>query len=501
MSPLLLLALSLNAAPTPAPPPVPPPGPRDLGAITLPDAIRRALERNFTVQVFRYDPAIAAQEARAAAGAFDPVLAAGASTRRAEASQGNDPISGIPRATVVESEAYNAGLSGLLPSGARYELGVDVNGVSSPTNLFPDEFNSFAGLRLTQPLLNGFGRAENLALLRVARAGAELADWEFRQVLIDLVTEVSTSYYVLLFTRRNFELSESSRRLAEQLLRENRRRVELGTMAEVDTLQADAQLALREDRVITARRIYENQKVRFLSLLTDEIEHLLTLQFDPGDLPTAEPPVVDVLGDFQTALAQRPDYRQALIDLETREILLARDTRRALPSLDVYGQVGYSGYSDDFGGSLDQVGSFDYETVGLGASFSYPLLNRTPAANQLAARLRRNRSEAALAQLRQRILVEVDSAARRLRSDWERISASRRAREINLRSLLSEEKRLELGDSSSFIVLRLQADLAEAEIQEVLAQTDFLSALALYDQALGLTLQRHQVEPVSAPLP
>ncbi len=470
-----------------------------LGTLDLPAAIEMALGKNYTLQVERFTPKVAEQILQSARGTFDPSVVAQVSRFSQETDAGLDPNTGLPTASIVESENFSLALQGLTPFGTRYSLGYDVDNARTAFRGFRDQYDSFAGLSFTQPLLDGFGAAENLARIRVARAGWEQSDWQFRQTLIDVITEVVSSYNLLYFAKRNLEVAIESRDLARTLLRENQRRVELGTMADVDTLQAASQLALREERVLNARRLYLNQKIQFLAVISNEIEGLLDLDAEITPPAPAVHRVTEVGVDFRTALDNRPDFQSARLDLRSQEILLARDRRRALPTLNLFGQLGYGGFDRDAGQSFDEIGTLDYETWSLGASLDVPLTNRTARADRTAGFLLRNQADKRIDRLRQQILVLVDNGARRIQTDWERIEAARKAREITRRSLRGEEKRLELGTTSSFVVLRLQSDLAEADVRELQAIVDYNQSLAEYDRILGITLERHNVETRAGP--
>ena len=466
---------------------------QNMGTLGLEDAIEMALSRNYTIQVQEFNPQIAAQNLRGQQGVFDPRLTAQISQFKQETDQGVDPITNLPLSSRVENESYEVAVSGVLPTGTRYNLGLDIGNNRALFNNFVDEYDSFGGLTLTQPILNGFGFAENLSGIRVARNNENISQWQFRLTLMETITDVIASYNALYFAEKNLEVAVNSRDLARQLLKENQRRVELGTMAEVDTLQAASQLALREERVLNANRLFQNQKIRFLALITDEVEPLLDLEVEISPPPQAAFLATEPKTDFQTALQKRPDYQQAILDLRNREVLLARDARRELPSLNLFGQLGYSGTNRDAGQSFDQIGTLDFETSSIGASLDYPLPNRTARATRVASRLSKNQAELQLRRLQQFILTQVDIAARRIQTDWERIEAARQAREISERALEGEEKRLELGTTSSFVVLRLQSDLAEAEVRELQAIVDYNQALADYDLQLGRTLETFNV--------
>ena len=255
----------------------------------------------------------------------------------------------------------------------------------------------------------------------------------------------------------------------------------------VDIVVAEARVAIRDERLIRAKRIFLNRKNLFKQLITDEIGDLPKLDISIEAPATPAPPDIDVDRDYAFALKNRPDYRQAVLGLEKREIEQMRDRNLALPTLDFIGRYGLRGLDDTLGSSLGILRSETNQAYTVGALFRVPITNREGRSRRTAATLAFNRSEIDLKRFEQFILVEIDNAARRIETDRLRIKAAARARELTALSLEAEEKKLRVGTSTTFFVLELQEDLENAAISEIATITDYNKAIAEYYRQLGST--------------
>ena len=209
------------------------------------------------------------------------------------------------------------------------------------------------------------------------------------------------------------------------------------------------------------------------------------------DLPAPQPVKPDPQADFPTALAQRPDYRQILAQEAIRDTEIRRDEWAARPQLDLYANVGRYTSARNLSGSVNALDAPGTDRYSVGIVFSKPLFNRTRDAQRAIAHLRRNQTTLYKRQLEQQILLELDDAATGVLAAWQRVQSTREARELAEKSLEAEEKKLQIGTSSTFVVLRLQGDLASAEIRELAAVVDYFTALATYESARGTTLEAY----------
>jgi outer membrane protein TolC len=423
------------------------------------------------------------------AGLFDPVI-------RSEYLYENESLSGYEDPD--ESASFRFGVGSILPWGTEWEASVEANDRSTPFDPFTgtarDYVTSFAGVTVTQPILRNFGMDGTWSSVRIARESVTSSREAFRAAVMDTIEATITAYQNLYFTQQNLRIAERNRDLALQLLKDNQRRVETGVMAPLDIVQAESEAALREVSVISAEAVMKQAGNALKNLVWDNPQSILDLELEiepPSEPVFFEP---DLPRDYQLALTNLPEYLAAESGLTIREMELKQLRRNALPQLDLVGSIGRLGIDRTLGNSLDQSFGDGETAYTVGAVFSLPFPNRTRSAEKVQAYLRRNQADLLLTQLEQELRIQLDDAATRLKADWARIGATRTARELSEKSLEAEEKKLRAGTSSTFVVLRLQGDLAIAEIREINALTEYAISQARYHRVRGRILEVFGIE-------
>lgn len=469
--------------------------------LSLGEALQAALQRNFTVQMSRVDTEISGEAVRAYAGAYDPILSAEYGYTNVDFPvrmlEGVDPADIDPDPDSQDA-TLNLGISGVLPTGTRYYGGVSFSDSTDPFSTYNsttgnfdsgDQVTSTLSLSITQPLLRGFRSNAYQSDLLIAKRQRDQSTEGFRAAVIDTVTSTVQAYHNLYFTSRNLEVAERNRANAAQLLADNRRRVEAGAMAPLDIYQAESEVAVRESAVIAARRLKRNAENQLKALIFDDPTGVLERTLTVPELPTPQPVEPDPQSDFATALARRPDYLHVIAEAQIRQTEIDRDRWAARPQLDVYASAGRYTSNHTLSESVDALDAPGTDRYSVGIVFSRPLFNRTNDATLAISHLRRNRTELFKRQLEQQILLDLDNAATGVIAAWQRVESTRQARDLAEKSLEAEEKKLQIGTSSTFVVLRLQGDLANAEIRELSAVVDYFTALADYESARGTTLE------------
>jgi len=464
-------------------------------------SIQRALARNFEIRVEEFSPRIATAEQLSASGIFDPTVElsyeydARQDELRALSSDltvnqtlpgGASPPLFIRR----DGENFDGGIVGLTPWGLTYDLGFNLNR-DSDTRRDIDRYETFLGITATQPLLRGFGTDVNLAGIRIARADRAISEWQLREAVIDVLTRTITTYNDLWFAINNLEVEERSRELARRLLDDNIKRAEIGVMSPLDVVQAQADLAAREERVLVAERLLADTQNFLKALVTDELTNFLDTKITilpPPDIGRQWK--IDARTDIRTALELRPDFRQALLDLQKNRINVVFTRNSVLPRLDLNASFGVNGVERDLTGSLEnlQEGTNNFWTAG--ASFEMPVPNREARGDRDQAELTVAQALVDLKRLEQSIIVGVDNAGGQVETTAKRIEAATAARRFAQQTLAAGEVRLSSGTATTFEVLQFQRDFAEAEIAQIRAVTDHNKAVAEYARETGTTLQR-----------
>lgn len=460
--------------------------------LTLETALQMALARNFSIQIQRFEPKIADQTVRRERGRFDPSFNIRA--ERTEDTQREIFIDGLRLSAdrVDRVDRLSSGLQGVTAWGTEYDLGYRVQNGRGTANRFSDDYETGVTLGLVQPLLRDAGPAANLTQLRIARNNVHVSEWQLRRRIIDVMTTTTFVYNELQAAIENRAVSERSRDLAQQLVKDNQERVEIGTMIPLDVIEASAQVAAREEGVILAtRRVLDNENL-LKQLVTDDILQMLGVRVEiaPPVSPRFQP---DVLGGVGDAFALRPEYRQAILELEQRHIRLAFQKNQVLPRIDLAGSLGLLGFDNDFGSSLSRVGARDRTAWTAGVIFSIPLGNRQARASEESARLEVAKQIVSLQEIEQQIVVDVDNASGQILTSRERIASTGEARRLARESLDAGQERLRAGAGRNFEVLELQEKLANAEAAEVRARSDYNKAVSEYYRQTGTTLRVYNV--------
>ena len=464
--------------------------------LTLDDAVRLALANNQSLKVDAFSRAAARADLLAAYGAFDPAVNFGRSYGQTySASFASTGTAFIPITTFIQSDNYSLSLGGLTPWGLQYSIGGSSQNHRGPYNGFTDNFLTFGGLQITQPLLRGFGFSGSLANLglRVAKASRTISEWQYRQTAIDTITNVVVAYSNLAAADASLRTAQRSRDLAAALVAENEKRFKVGSMSENDVISARARAAFREQGIIFAIQGVRNADNQ-LRLLFGEKAFSNEGPLLAIDSPPPQELTLNVAEDLKKSYELRPDFQQARFGVDKSRYNSAHARNQLLPQVDFVGSYGYSGLDQSFANSRSQVSDGDHRAYSAGVVVSIPLTFAQGRGNARAARLRLRHDEENLEFLKASIALSVTEAAGQVETTRKSVEAARAALKLAQQTLDAELKKLRAGaGTSTFVVLQYQDQLAQAETSYYQALADQRSAVALYDQQIGTTLERYHV--------
>ena len=460
--------------------------------LSLEDAVKRALDNNLDIAVDRFNPTVGAEGVRQALGAYDPFLSGTLSTA-SQKSPATSAFSGGVKVT-TDTQLWNFGVNQYLPTGGTFNITFNSNktDTNSVFTTFNPTYTSFFSLNLTQPLLRNLKLDSAREGIRVAKKSREISDVQFRQTVINTVASTKQGYYDLIAAIDNLDAQQKSLDLAKKLLNENEIKVRVGTLAPLDVVSAQAEVASREEGVIRAEAAILDTEDALKRLIFPKNDPATwDLRIIPKDRPSAEPVRVDVATAIQNALEKRTDVVVARKNLEKADISVDFARSQVLPQVDFvasYGSTGVGGtqlnrqglggpiISTVPGGYVDAAGDavgIANPTWSVRLNLTYPIMNRQAAAQSAQARLFKDQALISFQLLELQVAQQVRVAARAVETNSKRIATTRAARILQEQRLDAEEKKFAAGMSTNFLVTQAQRDLADARVAEIQAIADY----------------------------
>lgn len=469
--------------------------------ISLSEAVTMALHSNLDIQVFRFNPQLSEFALSRAYAVYEPALNFSVTHSETKSPGGFDELGRPIPSVIIGTDNWNAGVGntvdGYLPSGLTYSIG---GGLTKQNRSFPgtmgvDEYTGGASITLGQPLLRNLWIDPARAEIQISRRAFRMSEEQLRQTIMDTLVRVEQAYYNLIFARENVKVQATALELASQLLRENRKRVEVGALAPLDEKQAEAEVASTRAALIDAERTLSEQQNILKSLITDRFDLWSGVNLEPVDNLLAVPVVADVQTSWARGLRSRPDLMALKYSLEAAGITVKLQKNQLWPQLDLVGSYGHSERSEThFGQVLDELPRGRNPRYSYGVVMSVPLGNRAARMRYKSAKADQEQSLMEYKRLEQQIMVQIDDAVKLLRSSFERVEATRAARAFAQEALAAEQKKLENGKSTSFFVLQFQRDLTVRRSEEIRALADYNNALAQLAWREGTIFERHKVE-------
>jgi outer membrane protein TolC len=452
------------------------------------------LERNLDLRIARLTVPEALSDLKGAYSGWDPTFDVNG-THQFYSSPGtyNSSINTITASANTENDSFGSSLSGTSPWGLQYKL--EAVGISesygTKAGIPFDSSSGTADITLRQHLLKDFWIDSTRLNIRVNKNRLKYTELGLKQTVMNIVSVVEQAYYDLIAARENVLVQEKAVELANRLVVENKKRVEVGALAPLDEKQAESQAATSEADLIAARATLDTQENNFKHLLTDDYAHWAKVSILPTASLAAPRQFFDRQLSWSKGLDQRPDLRQARLDLEKQGITLKYNYNQLFPQLDVLGRYGHNGGSGaEFSDTLGDISRGTFPTYYYGGELTFPLANTGARATYRRGKLELEGLKLTLKNLEQRIMTSIDNDIRQAESGYERVGATRAAREYATDALDAEQKKLESGKSTTYTVLQMQRDLTAARGAEIQALATYNKALAQLSLDEATILQR-----------
>ena len=477
------------------------PGPQTL-ELTLEDAVRRALDNNPNLAIVRLDTEVQTARVGESRTAFTPVF----STVLGRSSTVTPPQSLLSgeRGVDVNDLFSSTGVRQRLPWGSgTWSVSWDTSRTTtnSPFTSFDPTLQSGFQLAFSQPLLRDRKIDSARHQYVIAKRDEKSSDLRFREAVVQTVAAVKQAYWTLKATRANIDVQRRSLELARELSRENKVRVDAGHIPPLDLVQAEAEVAQRRENLIRAQTAADDAEDALRRLIVNgQDASFWRLRLEPVEEPSVIGPLPDIDAAVAKALDQRYDIARAGQDLEKQRDTIAFLDNQRLP--DVRLETSYRGSglagtqflrSGGFPGSitgtrnrgfadaLGQVFTDDYPSWSVGVTVSYPLGTSFEAASLVRTQVERQQTAQRIASLRIEAAETVRRAGRQVRSTAERVDAARASASLAQERLDTEQRRLNVGLSTTFLVTQAQRDLLEAQVNVLQTTLEYEASLVNFD--------------------
>jgi outer membrane protein TolC len=465
--------------------------------LALDDAIKFALERNLDIAVQRLNPSTYDFAYSNLAATYRPNLTSLIS-RQSVTNPSTQTISGGAAGTGINTgtNTYNGGIAQNIKWGGgalAFTLNNNKQATTSLTAVFNPQFNTNWSAQYTQPLLRNFKIDNTRQQLAITRLNQDISEIQLQASIINTVSNVRNAYWDLVFAIQSVDVARRSVALADQLVKDNQTRVEIGTMAPIDVVQAQSQAATQRQNLANAegtRRTNEIALKRLIVAGTQDPNWNATI--NPVDRPDFVPQTIDVAAAVKRGLENRTDLQQARKNLDVNDVTLKYLSNQTLPQADLvtrYGLVGLGGVQylttgsginrvvtgeipGGYGDALSSLFNRNYPTWSFQLNVSYPIGTSAQEATVARARIQQNQVQAQLRQIELQIATDITNAATNVQNNVERVQAAQAAREFAQRTLEAEQSKFEVGMSTNYFVVQAQRDLATAqnnELQAILA--------------------------------
>ena len=541
--------------------------------LSLQDAVELALENSVDIAVARYYPwisdvgilkassgssgygtpgaAIAGSSASLNPFAFvinsyDPLLTSSVSFDDRKAPINNPFISGTglgsltAASIVIHTNQYNTQYSQYFPTGTSMTVTFDnTRSSSNPTaNFFNPYVQSSIFASFSQNLLSGFGLTVNRRNIIIAKNNRKIADLAFTQQAITTTTNTITAYWELVYARENVKVQQQAVAVSEKLFNDNKKQLEIGTMAPLDVTRAEAQLATDRQNLIVAQTVQLQDEQTLKNAVTRNPldPRIINIEIIPTDKPNA--PEQTEAASFEEALKEaytkRPDLLEQEYNLRNAAIDVKATHNALLPTATLsaqYGTVGLAGNSQqtltsqttlgtqlvdstgtpinafipvsvpvttktNFAGFSDAMSSVLHNNnpdYAVQMSITIPIRNRSLQADNQRSMLVQRQIEMQVQQLKNAALLDVRNTYIALEQDRARVEAASKASELQKQTFEAEQKKYQLGASTVYNVILTQRDYVNAQGTELRALADLAEARANYERAVGKTLEVNHV--------
>jgi outer membrane protein TolC len=496
---------------------------RPVVTLTLEDAVKFALDRNLDISVQKLNPEISDIAIASISSVYHPSLTSTIS----EAKNVNTPTSQLQLSTggsgvTNNTLNYNGGIAQSIKwGGGSYQVTLNNSRGTTTSNnaLFNPQFQSTWSGVYTQPLLRNFRIDSTRQQLEVTKINRDISDVQLRATITNTLSNVRNAYWDYVFAVEAVQVAQNSLDLATKLVQDNQTRVEVGTMAPIDVVQAQSEQATRRQALVAAQSTKRTTELALKRLIVSGTQDPnWAARIEPTDRPDFRAEPIDIEAAIRRALSERTDLDIAKKNIQSNDVTLKflRDQMR--PQADFQATYGLAGIGGtNFirnpgvlgadatkvipGGIADAFSSLfrsQFPRWTAAVNISYPLGVSSQEAAVARARVQINQVQAQVKQIELQVATDVTNAAIQVQNTAEAVQASQAARELSQKKLEAEQSKFEVGMSTNYFVVQAQRDLADAQNTELRQILNYRKSLVELERLQSTTLQNLSITVINA---
>ncbi len=505
-------------------PPGSAPDTRRVVPITLDEAVKFALERNLDIAVQRLNPEINDIAYASIKSVYHPNLTSTLSTQ-STTTPSTSTLSGsnvIGSGIVSGLANYNGGIAQSIPwGGGSFNVALNNNRqtTTSANVLYNPTFNTNWSGSYLQPLFRNFRIDATRRQLQVTKINRDISDLQLRATITNTLSNVRNAYWDYVYAVQAVEVAQKSLALASNLVRDNQTRVEVGTMAPIDVVQAQSEQATRRQTLVAAQATKRTTELALKRLIVAGTQDPnWSVQLDPTDRPDFRAEPIDIEAAVRRALSERTDLEIAKKNIAANDVTLRYLVDQMRPQADLlasYGLVGLGGSQlittgngvnrevtgslpGGYGDALSTLFGHNFPRWTVQLNLSYPLGVSSQEASVARARVQLNQVQAQTKQIELQVATDITNAALTSQSAAESVQAAQAARELSLKKLEAEQSKFEVGMSTNYFVVQAQRDLADAQNTELRQILNYRKSLVELERLQSTTLQNLNITVLSA---
>ena len=466
--------------------------------MTIDEAVKLALENNLGIQLSRFDPLVQDLTVSEAQAAWSPTLTNDFQKANTNNPNNNFLAGGQGLKTTDDRFLNTLAVNQTLKWGTQYSVGWDGSRLTTNNAFatFSPQIRSSLALSITQPIVRGFSIDNVRQQVLQALKNREIADVQVRQTVASTMRSVRNAYWNLAYAHAALRADQQSLELAQESLRNTRSRIEIGTLPPIDVVEAESEVAQREEAVIVSEaQIQTSEDILRALVLDPDSPDFWTVHIEAVDPPLFQAVTVDVDAAVRNALDKRTDLQRSVKSIELNDVSIRYLRNQTLPEVTANFDYGLSGIGGTqlqrgvgpfgpgtgdilatsqrgFGTVLGDLFTNDFPAWTAALNISYPLGTSQAEAGLARVRLQNSRTRTELKNQQLQVVTQVREAARQVQTDQKRVESTRSSRQLAERRLEAEQRKLAAGTSTSFVVFQTQRDLAVARNNELRAILD-----------------------------